>query len=135
MKHPLDPLLGFHLVRTANMALRTLNDSYGDLGIRHTDAAILLVVAANPGITQSNIGKLLNIQRSNVATMASRLFERGWLERRPGKGKTIGMYMTDEGQRIMPDVQRASQDTEDFLTEALGIETYRSILEALRRVR
>lgn len=135
MKHPLDPMLGFHLVRTANLALRAVNAAYGDLGIRHPDGAVLLVIEANPGITQSSIGKMLNIQRSNIAPMVSRLVERGWLDRRPGKGKTIGMFLTETGRSIMPSIHMASQEGEDLLAAAIGADSYRSVLKILKHVR
>lgn len=135
MKHPLDPMLGFHLVRTANLALRAVNAAYGDLGIRHPDGAVLLVIEANPGITQSSIGKMLNIQRSNIAPMVSRLVERGWLDRRPGKGKTIGMFLTETGCSIMPSIHMASQEGEDLLAAAIGADSYRSVLKILKHVR
>ncbi|MCX7283253.1 MAG: hypothetical protein NTX28_04275 [Novosphingobium sp.] len=51
MKHPLESMVGFHLVRTANLALKAVNATYGDLRIRHPDAATMLVIEANPGIT------------------------------------------------------------------------------------
>lgn len=135
MKHPLDPMLGFHLVRTANLALRAVNAAYGDLGIRHPDGAVLLVIEANPGITQSSIGKMLNIQRSNIAPMVSRLVERGWLDRRPGKGKTIGMFLTETGRSIMPSIHMASQEGEGLLAAAIGADSYRSVLKILKHVR
>ncbi|MGV3512215.1 MAG: MarR family winged helix-turn-helix transcriptional regulator [Novosphingobium sp.] len=135
MRHPLDPMLGFHLVRTANLALRAVNAAYGELGIRHPDGAVLLVIEANPGITQSSIGRMLKIQRSNIAPMVSRLVERGWLERRPGKGKTIGMFLTEAGRSIMPGIHKASQEGEDLLAAAIGEEAYQSVLEILKPVR
>ncbi|MBF9149579.1 MarR family winged helix-turn-helix transcriptional regulator [Novosphingobium jiangmenense] len=135
MRHPLDPMLGFHLVRTANLALRAVNAAYGDLGIRHPDGAVLLVIDANPGITQSSIGRLLNIQRSNIAPMVSRLVDRGWLERRPGKGKTIGMFLTESGQRIMPAIHAASTAGENMITTSIGADAYAATLETLKRLR
>jgi DNA-binding MarR family transcriptional regulator len=134
MRHPLDPMLGFHLVRTANLALRAVNAAYGDLGIRHPDAATLMVIEANPGITQSGIGKMLKIQRSNVSPMVSRLVDRGWLERRPGKGKTIGMFLTDLGQSIMPRLHEASRAGEDLLKDAMSDDAYDAVLKTLKRI-
>lgn len=135
MKHPLEPLLGYQLVKAATLALRAVNAAYGDLGIRHPDGAMLLVIEANPGITQSSIGRMLNIQRSNVAPMVSRLVDRGWLERKPGKGKTIGLFLTDAGRGIMPAIHAASREGEDLLAGAIGADAYASVLATLRTFR
>jgi DNA-binding MarR family transcriptional regulator len=135
MKHPLDPLLGFHLVRTATMALRAVNQSYGDLGIRHPDAAVMMAIETNPGITQSAIARMLNIQRSNMVPMVSRLSERDWIVRKPGAGKTIRLFLSPQGEAIMPRLHKASRAGEDRLKDAISPETYRMLLQELRKLR
>ncbi|SMC42349.1 MarR family winged helix-turn-helix transcriptional regulator [Novosphingobium sp. B1] len=135
MKHPLDPLLGFHLVRTATMALRAVNQAYGDLGIRHPDAAVMMAIEANPGITQSAIGRMLNIQRSNMVPMVTRLTERDWIVREPGAGKTIRLFLSPEGKTTMPRLHEASRAGEDRLKDAITPETYRMLLLELRKLR
>lgn len=135
MKHPLDPLLGFHLVRTATLALRAVNRAYGDLGIRHPDAAVMMAIETNPGITQSAIGRMLNIQRSNMVPLVTRLSERGWIVREPGSGKTIRIFLSSQGEAIMPRLHEASRAGEERLKDAITPETYRMLLQELRKLR
>jgi DNA-binding MarR family transcriptional regulator len=135
MKHPLDPLLGFHLVRTATLALRAVNRAYGDLGIRHPDAAVMMAIETNPGITQSAIGRMLNIQRSNMVPLVTRLSERGWIAREPGSGKTIRIFLSPQGEAIMPRLHEASRAGEERLKDAITPETYRMLLQELRKLR
>ena len=42
------------------------------LDLRQTDVSVLLLVAENPGITQSEVGKALDIQRANMAPLVAR---------------------------------------------------------------
>lgn len=127
-------MVGYHLVRVANMALRVVNASYGDLRIRHLDAAVLMVIAANPGITQSTIARMVKMERSNVAPIITRLSDRNWIDRRPGRGKTIGLYLSPEGAVIMPQIQAASRAGEEVIAEAVGSDGYAEMLRNLRRI-
>lgn len=127
-------MVGYHLVRVANMALRVVNASYGDLRIRHLDAAVLMVIAANPGITQSTIARMVKMERSNVAPIITRLSDRNWIDRRPGRGKTIGLYLSPEGAAIMPQIQAASRAGEEVIAEAVGSDGYAEMLRNLRRI-
>lgn len=135
MKHPLEPMVGFHLVRTANLALKIVNAHYGDLRLRHPDAATLMVINANPGITQSSIGRMLRMERSNLVPIVSRLTERGWIERKPGNGKTICLFVSPAGEAIMPQVIAASKAGEDAIVAAVGEEGYAELLERLLLIR
>ena len=130
MKNPLDHLVGFHLVRTGNLSLKVLNKDYSELKLRHPDAAVAMVIEANPGITQSAIGQMLKIERSNIVPIISRLEERGWIERRPGNGKTISLFLTGKGTAIMPRLHQGSQAAEEYLAANLGPEKF-ALLKSL----
>lgn len=134
MRNPLEDLVGFHLVRTANYGLRIVNDAYGDLGVRHPDAAVMMVIDANPGISQSSIGRMLKIQRSNIVPIIGRLTERGWIERRQGKGKMIGISLSPVGHLAMDTLRAASQAGEEAIASRLGPEGYAKLHDLLRQI-
>lgn len=134
MRNPLENYVGFHLVRTANLGLKILNEGYGDLGIRHMDAAIMLVIDANPGITQSSIGRMLRIQRSNMVPIITRLSDRGWIERKAGRGKMIGIYLSDAGVEAIPRIRAVSEQAEVHLREPIGKQAYDRLLETLCQI-
>lgn len=134
MKHPLEPLVGFHLVRTANLALKIVNTQYGDLRIRHPDAATMMVIEANAGITQSAIGRMLRMERSNVVPIVARLTERGWIDRQPGNGKTIRLFLSPEGKAAMPQIHAATRAGEQAIAAGVGEAGYAALLEHLRLI-
>ncbi|HQS68320.1 MAG: MarR family winged helix-turn-helix transcriptional regulator [Novosphingobium sp.] len=134
MRNPLEELVGFQLVRTAGIGLRTVNAAYGDLAIRHPDAAVMMVIEANPGISQSAIGRMLKIQRSNMVPIISRLSDRGWIERNPGRGKAIGITVSPQGQAMMPQLHAASREGEARLAAGIGPDVYAQLLEVLRKI-
>ena len=73
MKDPLNTLCGYLLQRAASSALAELNQRLAPLGLRHAGVAMLMLVEAHPGITQSHAGRILDIQRANMVP-----FVAGW---------------------------------------------------------
>ena len=134
MRNPLEDFVGFHLVRTASYGLRIVNEAYSDLGVRHPDAAVMMVIDANPGISQSSIGRMLKIQRSNIVPIIGRLTERGWIKREQGKGKMIGISLSPEGKEIMGQLQAASQAGEDAIASRIGPEAYAALHKLLQQI-
>ena len=78
---------------------------------------------------------MLNIQRSNMVPLVTRLSERGWIAREPGSGKTIRIFLSPQGEAIMPRLHEASRAGEERLKDAITPETYRMLLQELRKLR
>ena len=116
------------------MAKIAASGRLGHLGVRHPDAAVMMVIDANPGITQSSIGRMLKIQRSNMVPIIGRLTERGWIEREQGKGKMIGISLSPAGIEAMDLLRAASQAGEDAIAAKIGPEGYAALHELLRRI-
>lgn len=68
------------------------------IGLRTVEATILQIIAKNPGISQSALGRMLDIQRANMTPIAARLEARGWVRRLPSDGRSLGLVLTEEGQ-------------------------------------
>lgn len=101
MIDPLQELPGYLLRRASAASLVDLNRRLEGLGLRHTDAALLVLIDANPGITQSALGKVLDIQRANMAPIIARLDARGLVRRKPVDGRSEGLSLTGEGQAVL----------------------------------
>ena len=97
MNDPLLELSGYLLRRASAAALNELNDRLAALGLRHTDVSLLLLIRANPGITQSQAGRLLDIQRANMVPVVARLEKRGLIKRTPVDGRSRAIRLTAAG--------------------------------------
>ena len=84
------------------------------IGLRTAEATILQIIAHNPGISQSALGRMLDIQRANMTPIAARLEARGWVRRRPSDGRSLGLELTDEGRKV---AQRARAVVDGFEAE------------------
>ena len=53
------------------------------LGVTRTQSRVLTSIYRSPGITQSELTEILDVQKAALGRMVDRLTEKGWLERRP----------------------------------------------------
>ncbi len=112
LMNPLENLLGYQLRRASQAMLEDLVDTLKDLDLRPTGASVLLLVAANPGITQSRIGQILAIERANMVPMTAKLSAQGLLTRSRADGRSHGLHLTDEGKKITVKIRRRIADHE-----------------------
>jgi DNA-binding MarR family transcriptional regulator len=107
MKDPLRNLPGYALRRASAAMMARFAERIAPLELRFTEATVLVLVRANPGIAQTTIGQLLDIQRANMTPIITRLEKRGLLDRRRLDGRTNGLHLTDEGGRVAKEVRIA----------------------------
>ena len=118
--HPRDPLLEFpgYLLRRASMgALAELNERLAQFELRHTSFSLLQLIAANPGIKQTDAGRALEIQRANMVPLVSALEQRGFLSRKPIDGRSQGIELTAAGKKLAKKALAAVQAYERDLME------------------
>ncbi len=98
MKDPLAAFPGYVLKRASAATLSELNRRLAPLDLRHGDAAFLLLIEALPGANQSEVGRILDIERANMVPLVARLDARGWIERRKVDGRSSGLFLTSAGR-------------------------------------
>jgi DNA-binding MarR family transcriptional regulator len=134
MHDPLRAIMGYQLSRTAAVGIKALNEALKPLGIRHIEISALLLIEANPGITQSAIGTLLHIERANMVPIVARLEQRGWVSRAAGYGKSIGLSVTPEALAHLPAIKAAIADSETMLTANMSATTRDAMIAALHSI-
>lgn len=98
-------LLGYRL-RLAQQALfRDFAASVAELSPGRV--GILLLIEANPGVTQSRLAQAVSLDRSTMVGVLHLLEGRGLLERRRGEDRrTNGLWLTPEGRRVVGKLKR-----------------------------
>lgn len=131
MKDPLRNLPGYALRRASAAMMAELAERLAPLGLRQVEATILLVLAANPGVSQSALGKLLGIQRANMTPLAARLEQRGLIERTASDGRSLGLALSPQGAALAKRVQQQVDQHEQSVTERIPPEHRPHLLPAL----
>ena len=135
---PIDPfehLPGYLLRRVSAASMERLSGRLRKLGLRPSEATVLCVVRANPNITQSDLGRMLNIARANMAPLAGRLARIGLLERRPVDGRSHGLALTAKGQAMTLRIVRAIEQHESELAARIPAGQLAAFVSCLRALR
>lgn len=135
---PIDPLSGMpgYALRRASVAtMAKLAQSLAVLGLRPTDATVLLVIEANPGITQSEIGRMLAIARANMVPLVTRLAQRGLTVRLPVDGRSHGFRLSGKGRALAARTFRRIKAHESILWSHIPESLRDAFMDTLRALR
>jgi DNA-binding MarR family transcriptional regulator len=104
----LDEHLGYLLRRAQLAGFDAFHRATERIDITPARYTALTVLAANPGLTQSDLGAALGTARSGAMLLADWLEARGLAERRrrEGDGRAWGLHLTARGRRFLADVKR-----------------------------
>ena len=131
MKDPLITLCGYLLQRASANALAELNQRLAPLGLRHAGVAMLMLVEASPGITQSQAGRILDIQRANMVPFVARLERLGVIRRRQVDGRSQALELTSRGRTLLARARRVVAAHEAELLERVPEELRPMVLPVL----
>ncbi|WP_375256255.1 MarR family winged helix-turn-helix transcriptional regulator [Yoonia sp.] len=113
--------VGYRMKRAYLLIQDDMAQTVAPFGLRTGTFSALAVVVASPGISQSDLGRVLNIKRSGVVVVVDELERAGALKRKPVKGdrRTNSLTVTAQGRRLWEKVEQAVQDHEAALLSGL----------------
>jgi DNA-binding MarR family transcriptional regulator len=129
---PADSLLGYHLRRVSLQSMADFAVALAPLGLRPADASVLFVIGANPGVTQSQIGRMLAIKRANMTPLVAGLSQRGLLRATPKDGRSHGLRLTTRGSTLCRKARAAADAHDQRFFGALGAADRNRLLAQLR---
>jgi DNA-binding MarR family transcriptional regulator len=132
MIDPMSDYPGYLLRRASAQAMARLAKHLKALHLNPTDATVLNVIDVNPNSKQSEIGRMLDIARANMAPLVSRLAERDLIERQPVDGRSHGLVLSRAGRALIPRIKSAFAEHEQTLMQAIPASQRRAFVAALR---
>jgi DNA-binding MarR family transcriptional regulator len=98
-------LLGYRLRLAQQAVFRDFAASVGEISPGRL--GILLLVEANPGVTQSRLARAVHLDRSTMVGVIDVLEERALIERRRGEDRrTNGLWLTRAGRGLVVRLKR-----------------------------
>jgi len=128
----LPTLLGYHL-RIAHVAVfQNFGRTVGEANITAPQLGALLLVEANPGISQSAVAEALRFDRSTLVQIVDRLEERGLLKRESSTRdrRSHALALTPAGARLLVRLKELLRTHEAEIAASLSA-TERATLIAL----
>jgi DNA-binding MarR family transcriptional regulator len=112
----LQGLLGYHLRRAQNALFQHFARQLAHRDITPGQLGLLILIGANPGVSQSRLAREVGVERSTLGEFIDRFESNGLVERRrePADRRIHALHLTADGQRfldgVLPEVLAHEKD-------------------------
>lgn len=101
---PLDTLLGYRLRRASMAMMADLVSALRAFDLSVGEASLLILIGANPGCRQSDVGRALEIKRANLTPLLGRMKARSLVSDTPIDGRSLSLALTPAGMALQQEV-------------------------------
>jgi DNA-binding MarR family transcriptional regulator len=133
---PLQESIGYALRRAQGAVYADLNDALARISLRPLQFTLLVMVASNPGASQSGVCDALGIQKANCVPTMSELERRGLIIRKKSAtdGRSYELHLTNKGKRILQRAGEVQSSHEQQLIERIGVDGREQLLRLLGKL-
>jgi DNA-binding MarR family transcriptional regulator len=126
--------IGYFLRRLQVAVFSNFIRTLEPMDVRPAQYSLLVLIAANPGRSQSAIGQALNIERARLARMLHEFERRKWIERRaaPDDRRSHSLFLTEIGAKALVRIRGLAAHHEERMIEMIGRERRLLLLDLLR---
>ncbi len=103
---PLDDFLGYRMRRASMVMMADLLAALRPLGLSAGEVSFLILIGANPGCRQSDVGRTLDIKRANLTPLVARMKAKGLVIDAPIDGRSRSLTLTADGIALRDDALR-----------------------------
>ena len=124
--------IGFRMRRIQIHLAKAFEAVTTDCGLRSGLFSSLALIAANPGISQSDVSQALGLDKSVIVQLIDELEKRGYAHRKRSKvdRRKHELFSTPEGEKFLDHLFAMLQNAEDEALSGLS-PSERSLLKAL----
>jgi DNA-binding MarR family transcriptional regulator len=125
--------LGYFLRRAQVSVFQDFIRTLSDVDIRPAQYSVLVVIGANPGLSQADVSELLGIERARLVRLLDRLEKRGLTRRLASSTdrRSHALQLTASGQALLKRAKALAAAHEARLLERLGAANHRMMMETL----
>jgi DNA-binding MarR family transcriptional regulator len=126
--------LGYSVRRLQVWIFQDFVRALAPFDIRPAQYSVLIVIEANPGLSQTALAQRLGIERARLVRLLDALERRGLTRRQPSPSdrRAHALYLTREGQRDLKRIKSLAAGLEARLAKRLGAHKREALLAALR---
>lgn len=137
MTSDLEDLIGYNLKRAYVIVQADFRDALGKDGLSARVFSALSLTVKFPNITQSELARMMGIERSGLVAIVDELEGRGFLQRAPvpGDRRVQALVPTDDGRQAYSKAIEIVRAHEDRLFEGLTVDEKTTLLILLKKIR
>jgi DNA-binding MarR family transcriptional regulator len=130
----LENAVGLWLRLAQQKDLREFTRRFALTEVSQLQYAALLVIDANPGCRQADLGVMLRIRQPNLVEPLESLADRGLIAREPDPrdGRAQTLALTPAGATLLEDLRNVHEELIGSYRARLGAQDYRRLVELLR---
>ena len=132
-----DDYVGVVISDVARLLRTAFDRRVRELGITRAQWLVLTRLHRHPGLSQSELAELMEVERASAGRMIDRMEANGWVERRAltGDRRVKRVYLTAEAEQVHQRIWRIAEATvEDALGDLSGPEAAQ-LMSLLGRVK
>lgn len=132
----LPTLLGYQLRRAQQRMFQHFAASVGDLGVTPGQVGLLVMIGANPGVSQAALAKALGVERASLGETVGRLVAGGHLQRRPSPvdRRSHALHLTAGGEALLERLLPRIREHETAAAARLSAQERSTLRRLLRRL-
>ena len=133
---PLEHWVGFNLRMAQEHAFQAFSRRSQDIGENPGRFATLMLIARNPGISQTELSHANGRDKSSLTPVVEDLVRRGLVERKRMRHdrRTYRLHLTREGKRTLLMLMRCARQHERVLDGIIGARDRKRFLDILKRI-
>jgi MarR family transcriptional regulator for hemolysin len=110
-----DSYIGYMLSDVARLIRTIFDRRVRDIGLTRAQWLVLTRVYRRPGVSQTELSEMLEIDRASAGRMIDRMERNGWVERRPDRGdrRINRLHLTDEARKVHAAMWAIAESTVD----------------------
>lgn len=131
----LNDLVGYALRRVQMKVFQHLVDCLTPYELRPAQFSALAIIAQNPGPTQAELAKALNIEPPQVVPLLNKLEEAGLALRVRSKAdkRSYGLYLSKAGEKLLKTLYGVAEESDRAATANLNDDERQQLLALLRK--
>lgn len=102
MQHESDDYIGYVMTDVARLLRTVFERRVRSLGLTRAQWIVIARLNRRPGLSQSEVADLLEIEKASAGRLIDRMEAKGWLERRPDANdrRVNRLHLTKEADRL-----------------------------------
>jgi len=127
---------GFLVVRTARSMKKVLDARLSEYGITSSQHSVLNTLAQTDGLSLSEIGKRVFLDKPAITGLADRLEKDGYVVRKrtARDRRVIHLWLTDKGRQLLKEFEDVVATTDQELIQQLSPDELGSFRDMLNRI-
>ncbi|WP_193183083.1 MarR family winged helix-turn-helix transcriptional regulator [Nisaea sediminum] len=133
----LERFLGYRLKRAFNVIQSDLTETLKPFGLRMTSYTALVLIMSNPGLSQSQLADVMDMERPNLVVIVDELERRGLIARDRLKTdrRTYALNVTRAGRQLSEEAMTAAERHEARVLKRLTPEMRATVATAMTLIR